>query len=234
MSRPAIVSGSVMFSSAVSTGSRLKAWKMKPIFSRRRSVRRLSSSVVISTSSIVTEPEVGRSRPARQCIRVDLPDPDGPMIALYWPRMKLTVTPSRACTAVSPCAEVLVHVFRGDDRREFSIASLSVVPAPGRCPSAPASGAFASRRRPSRPRGSPRCGRRTTAARSPRAPASRIGAGRSTAPVMICLFPLSESGALPAISAASSTRAARDLLRRHGLVHEPDLLGALGRRRCGR
>ena len=50
MSRPAIVSGSVMFSSAVRTGSRLKAWKMKPIFSRRRSVRRLSSSVVISTA----------------------------------------------------------------------------------------------------------------------------------------------------------------------------------------
>ena len=53
MSRPAIVSGRVTFSSASSTGSRLKAWKMKPIFSRRRSVSRLSSSVVISMPSIV-------------------------------------------------------------------------------------------------------------------------------------------------------------------------------------
>ena len=71
-----------MFSSAVSTGRRLKAWKMKPIFSRRSSVRSLSSSVVISVPSICTEPEVGWSSPARQCIRVDLPEPDGPMIAL--------------------------------------------------------------------------------------------------------------------------------------------------------
>jgi hypothetical protein len=83
MSRPAIVSGSVMFSSAVRTGSRLNAWKMKPIFSRRRSVSRLSSSVVSSMSSIVTDPDVGRSRPARQCINVDLPEPDGPMIEVY-------------------------------------------------------------------------------------------------------------------------------------------------------
>ena len=35
--RPARVSGSVMFSSAVSVGTRLKAWKMKPILSRRSS-----------------------------------------------------------------------------------------------------------------------------------------------------------------------------------------------------
>jgi hypothetical protein len=36
--------GSVMFSSAVSVGSRLKAWKTKPILSRRSVVSRLSSS----------------------------------------------------------------------------------------------------------------------------------------------------------------------------------------------
>ena len=29
------------------------------------------------------------------------------MIAVYWPRWKLTVTPSRACTAVSPCPKYL-------------------------------------------------------------------------------------------------------------------------------
>ena len=42
--RPASVIGSVMFSSAVSVGIRLNAWKMKPIRSRRSSVSCLSSS----------------------------------------------------------------------------------------------------------------------------------------------------------------------------------------------
>ena len=42
------------------------------------------------------------------------------------------------------------------------------------------------------------------------------------------LFPFRESGALPAISAASSTECVVDFLPRHGLVHEADLLRALG------
>ena len=37
-----------------------------------------------------------------QCISVDLPEPDGPMIAVKWPRSKLQVTASRATTRVSP------------------------------------------------------------------------------------------------------------------------------------
>src|SRR4051794_34726048 len=99
---PAIRSGSVMFSSAVRTGSRLKNWKMKPNLSRRRAVRRLSSSFVMSTPSTSTEPPVGRSRPARMCMRVDFPDPDGPMIAAKRPCGKSTETPRRASTAASP------------------------------------------------------------------------------------------------------------------------------------
>ena len=47
-SSPAIVSGSVMFSSALSIGSRLKNWKMKPMCSRRSFVRSVSPSEVIS------------------------------------------------------------------------------------------------------------------------------------------------------------------------------------------
>ena len=43
--RPAIVSGSTMFSAAVSVGSRLKVWKMKPILSRRSCVSARSLSV---------------------------------------------------------------------------------------------------------------------------------------------------------------------------------------------
>ncbi len=71
-----------MFSSAVSTGIRLKNWKMKPSLSRRSLVRSPSSSPVISVPASSTVPEVGRSRPARMCMSVDLPEPDGPMIAL--------------------------------------------------------------------------------------------------------------------------------------------------------
>ncbi len=55
---------------------------MKPTFSRRSTVRRaVVERSPSSTPSSVTVPAVGRSRPARRCISVDLPEPDGPMIA---------------------------------------------------------------------------------------------------------------------------------------------------------
>ena len=74
-----------MFSAAVMVGSRLNDWKMKPIRSRRSSVSALSLSEVISVSPRYTSPEVGRSRPASMCSSVDLPEPEGPMIAVNWP-----------------------------------------------------------------------------------------------------------------------------------------------------
>ena len=37
-----------------------------------------------------------------QCISVDLPEPDGPMMAVNWPAAKSTSTPSSARTSVSP------------------------------------------------------------------------------------------------------------------------------------
>ena len=49
-----------------------------------------------------TAPAVSASSPARQCINVDLPDPDGPMIAVKRPGSNETVTPSSARTAASP------------------------------------------------------------------------------------------------------------------------------------
>jgi hypothetical protein len=52
-------------------------------------------------------PEVSRSRPATHCMRVLLPEPDGPMMAVNWCIGKSTVTPSNACTAVSPDPYVL-------------------------------------------------------------------------------------------------------------------------------
>ena len=91
-----------MFSSAVSVGTRLNAWKTKPILSRRSRVSCFSERLLRSASPMKTWPEVSVSRPARQCMSVDLPEPDGPMIAVKAWAGKSTVTPSRARTSVSP------------------------------------------------------------------------------------------------------------------------------------
>ena len=102
MPLPARPAGSVMFSSAVRVGMRLNAWKTKPIRSRRTFVRSFSESAPRSTSPMNTEPEVSSSSPATQCISVDLPEPDGPMMAVHRPFANPTVTPSRARTSLSP------------------------------------------------------------------------------------------------------------------------------------
>ena len=62
----------------------------------------MSSSVVISVPSISTVPEVGRSSPARMCMSVDLPEPEGPMIAVRRPAGTSSETSRRASTEVSP------------------------------------------------------------------------------------------------------------------------------------
>jgi hypothetical protein len=99
---PASRIGSTMFSRAVSTGSRLNAWKTKPIRRRRSAVSSSSRMPVSSVPPSHTCPLVAASSPARQCMRVDLPEPDGPMMAVNSPRAKATSTPARAWTAVSP------------------------------------------------------------------------------------------------------------------------------------
>ncbi len=99
---PAIVSGNRMFSRAVSIGSKLKNWKMNPMCFLRSLVSGVSASLVISVPATCTEPDVGLSSPARMCIRVDLPDPDGPMTAVIRPTGMSTLTPRSAATAVSP------------------------------------------------------------------------------------------------------------------------------------
>ena len=91
-----------MFSSAVSIGSRLKNWKMKPMWRRRSSVSSWSPIAVISWPSIETLPVVGRSSPARMCISVDLPEPEGPITAVNWPGGISRSTPRSAWTMVSP------------------------------------------------------------------------------------------------------------------------------------
>src|SRR5581483_1718766 len=101
-SSPAIRSGRVMFSSALSIGSRLKNWKTKPMCSRRSLVRSASSSAVISVPATATETDDGRSSPARMCISVDLPEPDGPITAVSFPLATSRSMPRNASTAVSP------------------------------------------------------------------------------------------------------------------------------------
>jgi hypothetical protein len=56
-------SGSRMFSSAVSVGSRLNCWKMKPTRSRRSRVSALSPRPVISVPPMWTSPAVDRVQP---------------------------------------------------------------------------------------------------------------------------------------------------------------------------
>ena len=105
---PASAVGSVMFSSAVSVGIRLYDWNTKPMRSRRRSVSSLSDSEPSATSPTKTSPDVRSSSPAAQCMSVDLPEPDGPMIAVNRPAANSTVTSSMARTAVSPEPYTLV------------------------------------------------------------------------------------------------------------------------------
>ena len=72
-------------------------------------VVRFSTVPDSSVSPMRASPEVAESRPAMQCMRVDLPDPEGPMMAVNSPRPNSTSTASRAVTAVSPSPYRLVR-----------------------------------------------------------------------------------------------------------------------------
>src|SRR5215469_3905100 len=95
--------GSVMFSRADSAGNRLYAWKTNPTLSRRSRVSARSRRPLISVPPIQDRPEVATSRPAMQFIKVDLPEPEGPIIALKEPVGMSRLTPASAVTAASPC-----------------------------------------------------------------------------------------------------------------------------------
>ena len=94
-----MASGSTMFSPAVSVGTRLKDWKTKPISSRRSRVSALSFICDRSCSPISTEPLSAVSSAAQQCMRVDLPEPLGPITAVNSPAYRSSVTSSRARTS---------------------------------------------------------------------------------------------------------------------------------------
>ncbi len=86
----------------VRVGNRLNRWKTKPIFCRRTAVRAKSPAAETSTPSTTMRPDVGRARPPRRCRSVDLPQPEGPMIATNSPFWTWMSTPRRACTSTCP------------------------------------------------------------------------------------------------------------------------------------
>src|SRR3954447_2433617 len=57
---------------------------------------------VMSVPPMVILPLVGESRPARMCMSVDLPEPEGPITAVNCPAGTSRLTPRRASTADSP------------------------------------------------------------------------------------------------------------------------------------
>src|SRR6266566_4579279 len=67
-----------------------------------------SSSALTSRPASQYLPEVGVSRHPIRFINVDLPEPDGPMMATYSPRRISTLTPRSACT----CSEPISYVFQ--------------------------------------------------------------------------------------------------------------------------
>ena len=78
---PASACGSSMFSQAVSIGSRKNRWNTKPMRVSRMRLRSDSGSVLTSRPSKTSVPALGGSTQPRMCSSVDLPQPDGPVIA---------------------------------------------------------------------------------------------------------------------------------------------------------
>ena len=79
--RPAILSGRMTLFSTVSLLFMKNCWKTKPNSRFRRRLSCLFLSLVLFCSLMEIEPEVGLSRRARRCMRVDLPEPDLPIMA---------------------------------------------------------------------------------------------------------------------------------------------------------
>src|SRR5260221_9265830 len=75
---------------------------MNPILTLRRSASAFGASEEASTPSSLYEPDVGRSRQPTIFMKVDLPEPDGPITITIWPGQTLSETPRRAATTVSP------------------------------------------------------------------------------------------------------------------------------------
>ncbi len=97
-----IHSGYSTFSSAESTGRRLKVWKTKPRARRRSSVRSRASSNARSAPAMHSSPASGWSIVPNRLSRVLLPLPDGPAMTSISPAATSRSTPRNAGTSVWP------------------------------------------------------------------------------------------------------------------------------------
>src|SRR3954447_24554730 len=93
---PSSISGSATFSSAGSSGSSWPNWNTNPNRLRRSALSLFSPRLSMRSPRSSTWPSSGRMIPARVCSNVDLPDPDGPMIASESRSWTSTSTPARA------------------------------------------------------------------------------------------------------------------------------------------
>ncbi|KJQ52720.1 hypothetical protein RS85_03614 [Microbacterium sp. SA39] len=100
--RPSSSIGNWMFSPTVRWLMRLYAWKTKPMWRRRKRVTASGDSSVMSVPPMITWPLVGVSSPAARFRNVDLPEPDGPMIAVNAPGSMSSEMPWSAATGSGP------------------------------------------------------------------------------------------------------------------------------------
>ena len=69
-----------------------------------------------------TLPEVGLSRPARTCMRVDFPDPDGPMIAANAARREVDAYARQSIDRGLPLAVALAQIDGLEDVLRLCVA----------------------------------------------------------------------------------------------------------------
>ena len=81
---------------------RLNCWKTKPMRRLRTTASAVSLMELTFSPARRKVPVVGVSRHPRMCMRVDLPEPEGPMMATYSPVSIERETPRRAATAMVP------------------------------------------------------------------------------------------------------------------------------------
>ena len=83
---------------------------------------------VISVPAMPTEPDVGLSSPARMCISVDLPEPDGPITAVALPGAMFDRDAAQGVDRRVPFSVAAGHVASDDDGPV--VGSRSFLPAP--------------------------------------------------------------------------------------------------------
>src|ERR1700734_9191 len=100
--RPAYSSPSATLASALWCSARKNCWNTNPILEARSAASPRSLIRAASRPVTRTVPLVGRSRVPIRCSIVDLPDPDGPTMAVSSPADTARLTPASARTGGDP------------------------------------------------------------------------------------------------------------------------------------